>query len=119
MCIGLPMTVVECGADGDSAVCERRGGRHAVSLLLLGPQPAGTHLLVHLGNAVRVLDAVESRQIDDALDGLTAAINGDGFEHLFADLVGREPELPDHLKAGGHGYKTVLETNSAKVENLT
>lgn len=97
MCIGLPMTVVS--GDGEMAVCERRGVRHDVSLLLLGPQPAGTDLLVHLGNAVRVLDPMEARQIDDALDGLAAAINGDSFDHLFSDLVGREPQLPDHLKS--------------------
>lgn len=119
MCIGLPMTVVECGPDGDTALCERRGAHHEVSLLLLGAQTAGTHLLVHLGNAVRVLDPVESRQIDDALDGLAAAINGDGFDHLFADLVGRDPQLPDHLKAGAQGYKNVLDANSADMEKLT
>jgi hydrogenase expression/formation protein HypC len=90
------MTVISC--DGDVAVCERRGEHHRVSVLLLGVQEAGTHLLVHLGNAVRVLDPVEAAQIDDALSGLAAAVNGESFDHMFADLVGRDPQLPDHLK---------------------
>ena len=36
--------------------------------------------------------------IDRALDGLAAASAGEAFEHLFADLIDREPELPDHLR---------------------
>ena len=98
MCIGLPMTVVDC--DEEVAVCDRRGERHTISLLLVGPQQPGEKLLVHLGNAVRVLAPVEAAQIDNALDGLAAAVNGEDFDHLFADLVDREPELPAHLKNG-------------------
>ncbi|MBK5961221.1 hydrogenase [Rhodoplanes elegans] len=97
MCIGLPMRIVT--ADAFSAMCERRGAVEPVSLLLVGPQPAGTPVLVHLGTAVRVLDEAEARQIDDALDALAAALDGRPFDHLFADLIGREPELPAHLAA--------------------
>jgi len=96
MCIGLPMRVV--GGDAFVATCERRGATESVSLLLVGPQPVGTPLLVHLGTAVRVLDAAEAQQIDDALDGLAAALDGQPFEHLFADLIDREPQLPDFLR---------------------
>jgi hydrogenase expression/formation protein HypC len=99
MCIGIPMTVLE--GDDHAARCERRGVVRQVSMLLIGPVPVGTQVLVHVNSAVRVLDAEEARQIDDALDGVAAALAGQPFEHLFADLIGREPELPAFLRPGG------------------
>lgn len=96
MCLGLPMTIME--TDGVTALCERRGERRRVSVLLLGEVPVGTSVLVFIDSAVRVLDAEESRRIDDALDGLAAALNGESFEHLFADLIDREPQLPEFLR---------------------
>ena len=96
MCIGFPMTVVE--DRGGEALCERHGARERVSMLLVGPQPAGTKILAHLGAAVRVLDDLEAQQIDDALDALQAALRGENVDHLFADLVDREPELPEFLR---------------------
>jgi len=54
---------------------------------------------VHIDTAVRVLDAEEADQIDRALQGLAAAMNGQAFDHLFQDLIDREPELPAHLRA--------------------
>ncbi len=96
MCLGLPMTVVDGG--DFSAVCERRGERRRVSTLLIGRQAAGARLLVHLDSAVRVLDVEEAEAIDRALDGLAAASAGQAFEHLFADLIDREPQLPAHLR---------------------
>ena len=99
MCIGIPMTVRE--GDGQVAQCERRGEFRRVSMMLVGAVPAGTRVLVHVDSAVRVLDAEEARQIDDALDGVAAALAGQPFEHLFADLIDREPELPAFLRPGG------------------
>ena len=96
MCIGLPMRVVH--GDDLTALCERRGDGQTVSMLLVGAQPPETHVLVHLGSAVRVLDPDEARLIDDALDGLAAAMEGRNVDAMFADLVGREPELPEHLR---------------------
>lgn len=99
MCIGIPMRVVE--GDDMTASCERKGETQRVTMLLVGAQPPGAHVLVHLGSAVRVLDAHEARLIEDALDGLAAAVEGRDFDALFADLVGREPELPAHLRDKG------------------
>ena len=99
MCIGIPMTVLE--GDGHTALCDRRGEVRRVSMLLLGAVPAGTPVLVHVDSAVRVLDAEEARQIGDALDGVAAALAGQPFEHLFADLIDREPQLPAFLRPGG------------------
>lgn len=96
MCLGIPMRIVEC--DDFSALCERRGETRRVSMLLLGRQEVGALVLVHIDSAVRLLDQAEARQIDDALDGVAAALNGENFDHLFADLVNREPQLPDFLR---------------------
>ncbi len=96
MCLGVPMTIVE--TNDVSALCERRGERRLVSVLLLDRPPVGAQVLVFIDNAVRRLDAEEAQQIDNAIDGLAAACNGEDFDHLFADLINREPELPEHLR---------------------
>ncbi|MFB9950665.1 HypC/HybG/HupF family hydrogenase formation chaperone [Rhizobium puerariae] len=96
MCIGIPMRIIESNAF--MARCERHGEVFTISLMLVGPQPAGTYLLTHLGSAIRVLDAAEARAIDDALAGLAEAVEGREFASLFADLISREPELPAHLR---------------------
>jgi len=99
MCVGIPMRIVH--GDDIGALCERRGDTRRISLLLIGAQPPGTYVLTHLDSAIRVLDEAEARLIDDALDGLARAVEGETFEHLFADLVNREPELPEHLRKEG------------------
>ena len=51
--------------------------------------------------AVVVLVLVDGREpeaIDDALDGLAAAMSGEGFDSYFADLIDCEPQLPDFLR---------------------
>jgi hydrogenase expression/formation protein HypC len=96
MCLGLPMTVLT-GSD-HCALCGRGEEMRQVSLMLIGPQPAGTRVLVHIDTAVRVLDPEEAEAIDRALEGLAAALDGRAFEHLFQDLIDREPELPAHLR---------------------
>lgn len=96
MCLGLPMIVID--GDDFSALCEWHGERRRVSTLLVGRQPPGARLLVHIDSAVRVLEDAEAEAIDRALDGLTAAAEGRAFEHLFADLIDREPQLPEHLR---------------------
>ena len=60
-----------------------------VSMMLLGAQPVGTLVLVHIDTAIRVLDALEAKQIDDALKGLEAAMRGENFE-----IPLRRPDRP-------------------------
>jgi hydrogenase expression/formation protein HypC len=96
MCLGIPMTVLT-GSES-CALCGRGEEFRQVSLMLIGPQAPGTQVLVHIDTAVRVLDAEEAEQIDRALEGLAAALDGRAFEHLFQDLIDREPELPAHLR---------------------
>jgi hydrogenase expression/formation protein HypC len=96
MCVGVPMRIVE--GDEVSALCARGDAARRVSMLLVGAQEPGTRVLVHIDTAIRVLDAREAQLIDDALRGLEAALRGESFEALFADLIDREPQLPEHLR---------------------
>lgn len=96
MCLGLPMTIVE--TDGVSALCEYRGEQRRVSVLLLSAPPVGAKVLVYIDTAIRLLEEEEARLIGDAIVGVGAALNGEDFDRFFADLVDREPQLPEHLR---------------------
>lgn len=102
MCIGVPMRVLPEGAATLLAWCEGRTGREELDMLLVGPQPANTWVLAFHGAARRLLDADEARDIDRALDALDAALANDAAADLsrfFPDLVGRSPQLPEHLRS--------------------
>jgi len=96
MCVGIPMKVLE--PRGRSARCAGRHGSGLIDLSLVGPQPAGTWVLTFMGYAKAVLDAEEAARTEDALEAVDRALRGESFDHLFADLIGREPELPKHLR---------------------
>jgi hydrogenase expression/formation protein HypC len=96
MCLGIPMRILE--GDDITALCEAGGERRRVSLLLIGEQKPGTLVLVHIDTAIRVLDEAEAVQIEAALAALAAVERGEAVEEYFADLVGREPELPAFLR---------------------
>ena len=102
MCLGVPMQVQSILPSGAALCAERHHGheRRAVEASLLDHPPrAGDWLLVHVDVAIRALDTEEAQQIGDALQAVVAAAAGEPFEHLIADLIEREPELPPHLKA--------------------
>ncbi|MGY2890888.1 hydrogenase expression/formation protein HypC [Bradyrhizobium sp. USDA 4524] len=96
MCLGLPMTIVE--TDGVTALCEYGGEKRRVSVMLLSGAMVGAKVLVHIETAVRPLEEDEARRISEALDGLEASLNGEDCDRFFADLIGHEPQLPDHLR---------------------
>jgi hydrogenase expression/formation protein HypC len=96
MCVGLPMRVTQ--TDGTVATVEGRGERRQISLLLVGPQAVGTPVLVHIDAAVRVLTEEEVPLLEQALDGLSAVLQGEAPDLYFADLIGRTPQLPPHLQ---------------------
>lgn len=83
------------------AWCDGPEGRVRIDLALVGPQPGGAWLLTFMGAAREVLDESSAGRILAALDGLAAALLGDAgrIEKAFADLAGRTPELPAHLRA--------------------
>ncbi|NTV97140.1 MAG: HypC/HybG/HupF family hydrogenase formation chaperone [Thiobacillus sp.] len=97
MCVGIPMQVVSC--DGLVALCSGRGGERRLDLSLVGEQSPGTWLLAFLDSAREVIDPATAAQIDTALDGLEAAMNGEtDLTRFFADLIDRPPELPAFLR---------------------
>jgi hydrogenase expression/formation protein HypC len=97
MCIGLPMQVVEL--HGESALCVYGDEQTLVDMMLVGEQPIGSWLLVFLDAAREVISEQKARQIADALEAMRRVMQGETqFDHLFADLIGREPQLPYFLK---------------------
>jgi hydrogenase expression/formation protein HypC len=99
MCIGLPLRVVE--TEGSFAWCEADEERERLDMMLVGAQPVGTWVLGFHGAARQVLSEIEAAHARDARRALAAVLGGDGCsDDFFADLVGREPELPAHLRKG-------------------
>jgi hydrogenase expression/formation protein HypC len=104
VCIGLPMRIVS--VEDGMAVAERRGVRERIDVLLVGEPAPGTWVLAFQGSAVRAMTDDEAQQTDAALQALEAVLGGrngnsNGVDAYFADLIGREPQLPDHLKGSG------------------
>lgn len=97
MCIGVPMEVIE--AHDYFAICRTAQGQQArIDTMLLGQVGVGSWLLTFLDTAREVISEEQAKEINSALQGLQAAINGDDFSHLFADLIEQEPELPAFLR---------------------
>ena len=97
MCIGVPMQVmaVEPGA----AWCEGMGERRRVDTLLIGEPALGSWLLVFLDTAREVISAEQARHTAHALEAVQLTLQGEtSVDHLFADLIEREPQLPDFLR---------------------
>ncbi|MDD5227440.1 MAG: HypC/HybG/HupF family hydrogenase formation chaperone [Methylococcales bacterium] len=96
MCLGIPMQVI--GFNGDYAVCERDGTQHLIDPILVGKPEIGAWILTFLETAREIISPEQAAQIQDALQALTLTLQGDyNVDHLFADLVNREPQLPDFL----------------------
>ncbi len=99
MCLGIPMQVLR--TEGLRAWCEYKGETRAVDLSLVGPVEPGTWLMTFLDAAREVIDEATARKSLAALEAVEAVMSGlpAEVEHLFADLVEREPQLPPHLQA--------------------
>ncbi|MCL4757071.1 MAG: HypC/HybG/HupF family hydrogenase formation chaperone [Rhodocyclaceae bacterium] len=91
MCLSVPMQIVELEADGDLAIVERHGRRERVNMLLVGPQPVGSWVLVSLGFAKEVVEDEERALIEEALTALAASLDGHyDPDAYFRDLAGAE-----------------------------
>ena len=86
MCIGIPMRVLE--TDGITALCEGRGERHRLNMLMVDNCPPGSWVLSSLGSAREILTEEDAARTNRALDGLEAALRGD-FDsgNYFPDLA--------------------------------
>lgn len=76
MCIGVPMRVLE--SDGCTALCEGRGTRRRLNMLMVGDCPPGSWVLSSLGYARERIGEEDAALINGALDGLEAAAPGFG-----------------------------------------
>ncbi len=97
MCIGVPLCVV--AVEDSWAWCEAAGQRERLDMMLIGPQAVGTWVLGFQGAARQVLSEQAAAQARAARQALAAVLRGEtGIDAFFDDLVGRQPELPAHLK---------------------
>ena len=115
MCLAVPLRVLRM--EGSFAVCVDAGGvEQPIDTLLTGPLEAGQWVLCFLGAAREVVDEARAAQVADALGALAAlgdlmkvspggtasASAADGIEALlragFADLMSRDPQLPEFLR---------------------
>lgn len=108
MCIGVPMQIESGDALVATAVAEAGDGtaaRETLDMMIVGAQPPGTWVLAFHGAARRLLDPSEALQMRDALAALQIVLDADhsapsaaSIDALFADLVDRTPQLPEHLR---------------------
>ncbi|WP_236102384.1 HypC/HybG/HupF family hydrogenase formation chaperone [Methylotetracoccus oryzae] len=85
--------------EGRWARCRGRDGDQQIDLCLVGDVQPGTWLMTFLDAARSVMTAEEAAQSSAALDALAAVLAGtDDVSTYFADLIDREPQLPDFLK---------------------
>lgn len=101
MCLGVPMRVV--GSAGLlRATCDDRGRLCEIDTSLVGPVAEGVWLMTFLGAAREIMDEASARRSLDALAALEAIMGGGAADiaAAFPDLVGCEPQLPEHLRQG-------------------
>jgi len=98
MCLGIPMKVQSCVAE--EAICLNGDQQERVDMSLVGGQPSGTWVLVFMGAAREIITEQRAVQVRQALQAVEAVMQGqDGdLDHLFSDLLDREPQLPPHLQ---------------------
>ncbi|BFM07883.1 HypC/HybG/HupF family hydrogenase formation chaperone [Halioxenophilus aromaticivorans] len=96
MCLGIPMQVI--ASHPHHAICRQADGSCVqIDTQLVGPQPEGAWLMTFLNSAREVISAERAKEVQNALQALHNAMAGQSVDHLFADLIDREPQLPDFL----------------------
>ncbi len=87
----------------NSALCAGRNGRQLINTMLIERVEVGQWLLTFLDAGREVIDAERAALVDAALDGLQAVSAGGevNLDLFFADLVNREPTLPEFLRKDG------------------
>lgn len=81
------------------AWCEGRNGRMRINTMLVGDVRPGDWLLTFMDSAREAIDAGRAALINSALEALDRVAAGEtDFDDCFADLIGREPQLPDFLQ---------------------
>lgn len=97
MCIGIPMQVI--ASHPHHAVCQdAKGIQTQIDTMLVGQLKTGSWVLTFLNTAREVISEQRARETQNAIDALEVAMQGNNIDHLFADLIDREPELPEFLR---------------------
>jgi hydrogenase expression/formation protein HypC len=98
MCLGIPMQVIE--VHETYSLCVGRNGRQVINTMLLDRVEVGQWLMTFLDAGREVIDAERAALVNAALDGLQAVSEGGevDLDVFFADLVNREPQLPEFLR---------------------
>ncbi len=89
MCLGIPMQVVE--VDGAFAWCEGQGRRERLNIFLLGEVLVGDWVYAVLGHAREKLSPQRAAEINLALDGFAAALQGETDLDAYFPNVSIEP----------------------------
>lgn len=122
MCVGTPVQVMHVEAEACHATCRDRAGTVSrVDMLLVGEQEVGTWLMSFKGAARKVMSADEASRIGDALDALQTLFDGGtpDLDAAFPDLVGREPQLPEFLRAQAAASAIRFDTHSRTLIETT
>jgi hydrogenase assembly chaperone HypC/HupF len=86
MCLGIPMQVIE--VDGAFAWCEGRNRRERLNTLLLEEVSSGDWVYAVLGQAREIMTEQRAQEINLALDGLAAAMQGEtNLDAYFPDFA--------------------------------
>jgi hydrogenase assembly chaperone HypC/HupF len=93
MCIGIPMHVIE--VDGAFAWCEGRGRRERLNALLLEELSPGDWVYATLGQAREIITPQLADEINLALDGLAAAMQGETNLDAYFPVFSTISMLPD------------------------
>lgn len=83
------------------AVCTGRNGEVRLDARLCGTLAPGQWVLGFLGAVREIIDEERARLVDAALDALEGLLSGEAvdLDRHFADLAGREPQLPGFLRS--------------------
>ncbi len=93
--------------DVGRALCAEGSSEVWVDIRLVEGVIPGVWLLVFAGAARDVITEERAVQVSSALEALHASAQGDhaAIDRLFADLVDREPQLPEHLRTASVANK--------------
>ena len=100
MCIGIPMHVIE--VDGAFAWCEGRGRRERLNALLLEELSPGDWVYATLGHAREIITSQQANEINLALDGLAAALQGATDLDVYFPLSSAASTLPSLSRKPEH-----------------
>ena len=75
MCVGVPMKIIEINYP--MAIAEAKGVRRNISIMLLPEDEVkvGDYVIVHVGNAIEIIDEKDAEEIWKALDEVMAILN--------------------------------------------